>query len=36
MIDLALWIVANPLLGAFSGYCFGRAVVALIVDTLTL
>jgi hypothetical protein len=34
MIDLALWIIANPLLGAFSGYCLGRAVVAILTDVL--
>lgn len=25
-----LWIVSNPLLGAFSGFCFGRAVVVTV------
>lgn len=26
------WLFANPILGAFSGWCFGRAVVATVKD----
>lgn len=32
--DLALWLLVNPILGAFSGWCFGRAVVATILDLM--
>lgn len=30
MLDTVLWLIGNPILGAFSGFFFGRAVVMTI------
>lgn len=34
MLDLVVWILCNPVLGAFSGFCMGRAVAATIEELL--